>query len=214
MLKILNAGRTGRSGYCDGVSRRNFLQIGGLALGGLSLPGLLRAESTAGLRSAGRQHKAVIMVFLPGGPPHQDMFDLKADAPAEVRGEFRPISTNVPGIQICEHMPRLARIADKYTLIRPMVGAEDRHDAFQCQTGHLVRNQPASGWPSMGSVLARLQGSADPALPAFLGLAPKMGHMEWADNGTAGFLGPAYAPLEVNKSGKDDMVLNLSLIHI
>lgn len=208
MLKILNAGRTGRSGYCDGVSRRNFLQIGGLALGGLSLPGLLRAESSAGLRSTGRQHKAVIMVFLPGGPPHQDMFDLKADAPAEVRGEFRPIKTNVPGIQICEHLPRLARLADKYTLIRSMVGAEDRHDAFQCQTGHLVRNQPASGWPSMGSVLARLQGSADPALPAFLGLAPKMGHMEWADNGTAGFLGPAYAPLEVNKSGKDDMVLN------
>lgn len=208
MLKILNAGRTGRSGYCDGVSRRNFLQIGGLALGGLSLPGLLRAESNAGLRSTGRQHKAVIMVFLPGGPPHQDMFDLKADAPAEVRGEFRPINTNVPGIQICEHLPRLARLADKYTVIRSMVGAEDRHDAFQCQTGHLVRNQPASGWPSMGSVLARLQGSADPALPAFLGLAPKMGHMEWADNGTAGFLGPAYAPLEVNKSGKDDMVLN------
>lgn len=208
MLKILNSGRPGRSGFCDGVSRRNFLQIGGLTLGGLALPQLLRAESAAGLRSAGRQHKAVIMVFLPGGPPHQDMFDLKADAPAEVRGEFRPIATNVPGLQICEHLPRLARMADKYTVIRSMVGAEDRHDAFQCQTGRLVRNQPAGGWPSMGSLLARLQGSANPAVPAFLGLAPNMGHKEWADNGTAGFLGPAFAPLEINKSGKDDMVLN------
>jgi hypothetical protein len=162
MLKILNAGRTSRSGFCDGVSRRNFLQIGGLALGGLALPNLLRAESAAGLRSAGRQHKAVIMIFLPGGPSHQDMFDLKADAPAEVRGEFRPIPTNVPGLQICEHLPKLARLADKYTVIRSMVGAEDRHDAFQCQTGHLVRSQPAGGWPSMGSFLARLQGSANP----------------------------------------------------
>jgi len=208
MLKILNSGRPSRSGFCDGVSRRNFLQIGGLALGGLALPQLLRAEAGAGLRSSGRQHKAVIMIFLPGGPPHQDMFDLKADAPAEIRGEFRPISTNVAGLQICEHMPRLARIADKYTIIRSMVGAEDRHDAFQCQTGHLARNQPSGGWPSMGSFLARLQGSANPAVPAFLGLAPNMGHKEWADNGTAGFLGPACAPLELNKSGKDDMVLN------
>ncbi len=209
MLKILNPNRPGRSGYCDGVSRRNFLQIGGLALGGLGLPGLLRAEADAGLRSGQRQHKAVIMIFLPGGPSHQDMFDLKSDAPAEVRGEFRPIPTNVAGLQICEHLPRLARLADKYSIIRSLVGAEDRHDAFQCQTGRLVRNQSPGGWPAMGSVLAKLQGSADPAVPAFLGLAPRMGHMEWADNGTPGYLGPAFAPLELNKGGgKDDMVLN------
>src|SRR5262245_44178052 len=100
--------------FCDGVSRRNFLKIGALGLGGLSLPQLLAAEESSGIRHS---HKAVIMVFLPGGPSHQDMFDLKMDAPSEVRGEFKPISTNVPGIQICEHLPRLAKLADKYTVI-------------------------------------------------------------------------------------------------
>src|SRR5882762_6518871 len=90
------------SGFCDGVSRRNFLRIGALGLGGLSLPQLLAAEAASGIR---RSHKAVIMIFLPGGPSHQDMFDLKGDAPREVRGEFKPIATNVPGLQICEHLP-------------------------------------------------------------------------------------------------------------
>src|SRR6266513_984201 len=98
-------GRNSSSGFCDGVSRRNFLKIGALELGGLALPQLLRAEAAQGIR---RSQKSVIMVYLPGGPPHQDMYDLKMDAPAEVRGEFRPINTNVLGIQICELMPRLA----------------------------------------------------------------------------------------------------------
>src|SRR5579862_1255913 len=117
-----------QSRFCDGVSRRNFLKIGALGLGGLSLPQLLAAEAASGV---GRSHKAVIMVFLPGGPSHQDIFDLKQDAPAEIRGEFKPIATNVSGIQICEHLPLLAKIADKYTIIRSMVGAEDNHYAFQ-----------------------------------------------------------------------------------
>src|SRR5678815_2243644 len=113
--------------FCDGVSRRNFLKIGALGLGGLALPQLLAAESASGIR---RSHKAVIMVFLPGGPSHQDMFDLKMDAPSEIRGEFKPIATNVPGIQICEHLPLLAGMMDKLALIRSMVGALDDHDAF------------------------------------------------------------------------------------
>ncbi len=205
MLTILGP-RSARCGFCDGISRRNFLKIGALGLGGLTLPQVLRAESVAGTRHA---HKAVIMIFLPGGPSHQDIFDLKLDAPSEVRGEFRPISTKVAGIQLCEHLPRLARLADKFTIIRSMVGAEDRHDAVTCHTGRNPRGQPPGGWPSMGSVLAKLEGPADPAVPAFLGLAPKMGHMEWSDNGQPGFLGSAYAPFEVNKGGgKDDMVLS------
>ena len=109
MLNILGP-KPNDCGFCDGVSRRNFLKIGALGLGGLALPELLRAEAASGIRSAGNQHKAVIMIFLPGGPSHQDMFDLKLDAPAEVRGEFKPIPTNVPGIQICEHLPRLAQL--------------------------------------------------------------------------------------------------------
>src|SRR6187551_994225 len=133
-----------RSGYCDGVSRRNFLKIGALSLGGLSLPQILQAESASGIRHS---HKAVIMVFLPGGPSHQDMFDLKTDAPSEIRGEFKPISTNVPGIEICEHLPRMAKLADKYSIIRSMVGAEDNHYAVQCLTGRHARNAPPGGWP-------------------------------------------------------------------
>ncbi|HRI14307.1 MAG TPA: DUF1501 domain-containing protein [Verrucomicrobiota bacterium] len=208
MLTILGP-RPAHSGFCDGVSRRNFLRIGGLGLGGLALPGLLRAEAATGIRSAGNQHKAVIMIFLPGGPSHQDMFDLKQEAPAEVRGEFKPIPTNVPGLQICEHLPRLATLADKYTIIRSMSGMEDRHEAFQCYTGRLNRNQPPGGWPSLGSFVGKLQGSADPSIPAFVGLAPKMGHVPWSDNGVAGFLGAACAPFEINKGGgKDDMILN------
>src|SRR3989454_12143014 len=103
-----------RSRFCDGISRRNFLKVGALGLGGLALPQLLEAESQMGIR---RSHKAVIMIFLPGGPSHQDIFDLKTDAPKEVRGDFKPIKTKVAGIQICEHLPRLARIMDKLVLI-------------------------------------------------------------------------------------------------
>src|ERR1700687_5089344 len=90
--------------FCDRVSRRSFLKIGGLALGGLSLPQILRAEAQAGVSGS---HKAVIMIFLSGGPPHQDMVDLKPDAPVEIRGEFNPIRTKVPRLDICEHLPRI-----------------------------------------------------------------------------------------------------------
>jgi hypothetical protein len=205
MLTIL-APKPGNSGFCDGVSRRNFLKIGALGLGGIALPQLLHAEAASGIR---RSHKAVIMIFLPGGPSHQDMFDLKLDAPSEIRGEFKPISTSVPGMQICEHLPRLAKLADKYTIIRSMVGAEDRHDAVQCLTGRLARNAPPGGWPCLGSVLSKLYGPVDRTMPPFVGLAPKMGHMEWADNGVPGFLGIGHAPFQPNKGGgKDDMVLN------
>src|SRR6266404_7038402 len=106
MLSILGPSHS----YCDGVSRRSFLQLGGLALGGLSLPQLLQAEAQSGIK---RSHKSIIMIFLSGGPPHQDMVDLKPDAPVEIRGEFNPIATNVPGLQVCEHLPLLAARADR-----------------------------------------------------------------------------------------------------
>jgi hypothetical protein len=112
VLTILGP-KSSSCGYCDGISRRGFLRIGALGMGGVGLSSLLRAESAAGLRSAGRSHKAVILIFLPGGPSHQDMFDLKLDAPAEIRGEFNPIPTSVPGLQICEHLPRMAKVMDQ-----------------------------------------------------------------------------------------------------
>lgn len=194
-----------RSRFCDGISRRNFLKIGALGLGGLTLPQLLRAESHQGI---GRSHKAIIMIFLPGGPSHQDMFDLKMDAPMEVRGEFKPIPTNVPGIQICEHLPLLAKVMDKMTVIRSMVGALDDHNAFQCLTGHVARNQPPGGWPALGSVLSKLRGPTRPDMPSFVGLSPKMGHVPWSDAGMPGFLGVGHAPFKPNGAGQGDMTLN------
>src|SRR5258707_3863629 len=96
------------STLCDGVSRRNFLKIGGLGVlaGGLNLSNIFQSEAKAGTKSS--RHKAVINVFLAGGPPHQDLFDLKMEAPSEIRGEMRPIKTNVSGIEHCELFPRLA----------------------------------------------------------------------------------------------------------
>ena len=194
-----------RSRFCDGVSRRNFLKIGTLGLAGLSLPQVLRAEAAAG---KSQPHKAVIMIFLPGGPAHQDFLDLKPQAPADIRGEFMPIGTNVPGMQICEMMPRLAKMADRVALIRSLVGCSGDHDAFQCLTGRLKRQMPPGGWPSLGSFVSKIQGPVNKAIPAFVGLSPKMGHMEWADNGQPGFLGISHAPFKPEGEGKSDMVLN------
>lgn len=193
-----------RHQFCDGVSRRGVLKIGGLALGGLSLPQILQAQAQSGTT---RSHKAVIMIFLSGGPPHQDMFDLKPDAPVEIRGEFKPIATKVPGIQICEHMPRIAQKMDKFAIIRSLVGSEGRHAAFQCMTGRSVNRQPPGGWPSLGSCVSKLQGPVDRSIPPFVGLSPKMITSTWADPGQPGFLGPAHAPFQPDGKGLADMVL-------
>src|SRR5438094_8679536 len=104
-----------KSRFCDGISRRNFLKVGSLALGGLTLSQLLRAEAQAGI---GKSHKEVIMIFLPGEHSHQDMFDLKQDAPTEIRREFKPINTNVRAIQTCEHMRPIANVLHKLSIIR------------------------------------------------------------------------------------------------
>src|SRR5438876_12172532 len=111
--------------HCDGLSRRSFLRVGGLAMGGLALPQILRAE---GRSKKAQSHKAVIMIYLSGGPSHLDLYDLKPNAPVEIRGEYKPIKTNVPGIEICEHLPRLAAVTDKVVLIRSLYGCPDHHD--------------------------------------------------------------------------------------
>ncbi len=190
---------------CDGLPRREFLHAGGLLAGGLTLPQLLRAEAASGISHS---RKSVINIFLSGGPPHQDMFDLKPEAPVEIRGEFSPIATNVPGIDICEHLPLMAKMMDRLTIIRSVVGAEERHAAFQCQTGRSFSRQPQGGWPSMGSCISRLMGPVDEATPAFVGLAPPMKNSTWADPGQAGFLGPSHAPFLPNAQGRGDMILN------
>jgi len=201
MLTISGQATVGR--YCDRLSRRNFLSIGSLAIGGLTLPDLLRAETASGRKS----HKSVIMVYLPGGPPHQDMYDLKMLAPSEIRGEFRPIKTNVDGIEICELLPKIAGMMDKLVPIRSIVGAKDSHASFQCMTGRLERPQPIGGWPEFGCVVSKVQGATAPAIPPFVGLSPRMQHRPY-NSGKPGFLGSAYAPFQPNGDGKGDLVLN------
>ena len=191
---------TGRAhhGHCDSLSRRSFLHVGGI-LGGLSLTGTLRAAKTS-------SNKSVIMVYLPGGPPHQDMFDLKMNAPSEIRGPFRPTRTNVSGIEICEHLPRMAKLADKLVFIRSVVGAKDRHESFQCLTGRLRDNQPVGGWPEFGSVLSRLRGPSHAAMPPYVGLSPRMQHTPY-NSGKPGFLGQSHAPFQPNGAGREDLIL-------
>jgi hypothetical protein len=178
-------------------------------LGGLALPEILaaQAQSPAPLRGGGLGHKAVIMVYMPGGPPHQDLYDLKTEAPAAVRGPLRPIPTNVAGIQICELMPRLARIMDKLAPIRSIVGAKDRHESFQCLTGRLNENLPRGGWPELGAVVSHLKGPTRAAVPPFMALSPRMQHRPY-NNGTPGFLGPAHAPFKPEDEGRSDLTLN------
>ncbi len=190
---------------CQGLTRREALRIGALGLGGLSLPGLLRAEDAAGIRGS---QKSVIMIYLVGAPPHQDMYDLKMDAPSEIRGEFRPIRTRVPGIEICEHLPGLAKVMDKCVPLRSVYGSPDgAHDSFICYTGRTTRNQPAGGWPSIGSVVSRIQGSVNPSVPPFVGLAPDAGHPPYGSPGLPGFLGVGHAAFRPSGPAQADMVL-------
>ncbi len=187
--------------HCDRVSRRNFLKVGGMAAGGLSLPQLLAAEAAAG---TGSSHKAIINVFLPGGPSHIDLFDLKPDAPSEVRGEFSPIRTNVSGMEISEVFPLLAQQADKYAIVRSISDADGRHDGFQCMTGRRRNEQsPAGGWPMLGSTISRLQGNATPAIPANLSMMYPARHRDWGDPHNAGFVGKAHDPMPL--VGKDPL---------
>ena len=122
--------RSEGSRYCDGMTRRDVLRVGSLGWGGLTLPGLLRlGEATAAEPGSRLTHRArsVIILYLSGGPSQLDMWDMKPSAPEEIRGTFQPIKTNVPEIQVCEHMPRMARLADKYTIIRSMSHHEGDH---------------------------------------------------------------------------------------
>jgi hypothetical protein len=186
------------------TSRREFLRIGALGLGGLTLPHLFRAEAAAGVRSS---QKSVILIYLVGGPPHQDMFDLKPQAPKEIAGPWKPIATNVPGIQICEAFPRLARMADKLVLVRSVVGNQADHDAIQVFNGHNPRKPTASGgWPQFGSAVARVQGEVDRAVPPFVSLCYPCTHGPYNEPGP-GFLGASFAPFRPTGPARDDMVL-------
>lgn len=201
MLNILSR-PFAKQKFCNGLSRRDVLRIGSLGVAGLTLPGLLRAEAAAGEK----RHKSVIMIYLCGGPPHQDMYDIKVDAPREIRGEFKPIETNVPGIQICELLPGLARNMDKLVPIRSMVGARDSHYSYQCMTGYHDRNAAAGGWPHFGSVVSRFQGPVRTGTPPFVSLCYNTKHQPYNEPG-AGFLGLGHSSFSPKGPGRDDLVL-------
>ncbi|MCA9036623.1 MAG: DUF1501 domain-containing protein [Planctomycetaceae bacterium] len=191
--------------FCDGVRRRSFLQAGSLAVGGLTLSSLLQAEQASGRRS----HRSVIMVYLSGGIAHQDTFDLKPEAPAEVRGEFRPVNTTVPGTQFCELLPKLAGIADKCTILRSIVGQRDEHSSFQNVTGWTMGEVQRNGTPHFGSIVSKIQGGTDSVTPPFVDLFPTMQHRPYNSTG-AGYLGSAFN--QVRADGEDLANMKLQFV--
>lgn len=199
--------------HTTSINRRELLQVGYTGLFGISLPSLF-AQRTLGFdasqpdRRPKRKTKSVIIVFLSGAPSHLDMFDLKPDAPAGIRGEFNPIATKVPGIQVCEHLPRLAARANKYALIRSLSHRENNHlvATHHVLTGH---SQPGAffdkvasrdDWPSYSSARDYLQPRRDGVpsgvnLPTFLMEGP----LTWPGQ-HAGFLGPKHDPWQITRN--------------
>src|SRR5881227_607278 len=124
MLQFLGSSQK----FCDGVNRRNFLHVGAFGAG-LTLADMLRANA-ATKKQASKSNKAAIMIYLPGGPSHMDMYDLKPEAPVEFRGEFKPIPTNVSGVQISEHFPLQAKMWDKLAVVRSVVATDEHSDSY------------------------------------------------------------------------------------
>src|SRR4051794_1513843 len=172
-----------RASFCDRQTRRHFLRVG--AFGALSLADLLRLRAAASSNPA--RGKSAIMIYLPGGPPHLDMYDLKPDAPKEFRGEFKPIDTNVPGVQICELFPRQARMWDKLACIRSIVSADEHSDSL-VMTGYRESVNRTAHHPSFGAVMSKLRGSADD-IPPFVSLR---GMSRFGTD--PGYLGVAHRP--------------------
>ncbi|MFQ5733580.1 MAG: DUF1501 domain-containing protein, partial [Planctomycetaceae bacterium] len=210
-----------QSRFCDGLSRRSWLQIGGLALGGLALPDILRAEAQTRAKPASGSAKGIIMVILPGGPSHLDMYDLKPEAPAEIRGEFKPIATKVPGVDICELMPRLAGMADKLTFIRSLMGFRNDHNTHWCSTGWeshptmpsspIVAGFPPGDWPSLGAVLSKQFGARRRGVPAAVDLTPVDPDARFIMRTAptqGGYLGAAHAGFEAKAVDRRNITLN------
>jgi len=175
----------------------------GVGVGAFSLADLFAAEAQ---QRTGSSHKSVIHIFLGGGPPHQDMWEIKTEAPVEIRGEFAPISTSVPGVQICEVFRRIAASFDKFAAIRSVYGTVDRHEPYQLHTGWTRNSLRAlGGRPALGSAVSRLLGPVDRSMPPFVGLA-NVG--VWKDPGTPGFLGPTYTPFQPDGPGMENMKLS------
>ena len=169
------------------------MQVGGLAVGGLTLADVLASDAA----NPGKRHKSVIMVYLSGGMSHQDSFDPKPAAPAEVRGEFKAIDTKLPGVKFAETVPKLAAIADKLVVLRAVVGQPDEHSSWMSYTGLPMDPAKREKRPHFGSVVAKVQGQTDPLLPAFIDLSPTMQHKPYNSAGPA-MLGSKAAAVKVD----------------
>jgi hypothetical protein len=186
--------------YCDGISRRNFLQIGAFGAG-LTLADVLRlkaAQEPAAIKRT--SNKAAIMIYLPGGPSHMDMYDLKPDAPKEFRGEFNPIKTNVPGVQICEHFPLQAKMWDKLACIRSIVSVGEHSDSL-VMTGYSEQVNRTANHPCLGSVVSKLRSETNGAVPPFVSLRGMSRGSE------PGYLGIAHRPFTPSGPGNANLKL-------
>jgi hypothetical protein len=191
-----------RQRFCDGLSRRDFLRVGALGVGGLSLADLLRLRAHAGPPA---RPKSVIMILLPGGPSHLDMYDMKPDAPVEFRGEFKPIKSNVPGMDLCELMPLQAKIMDKMAILRGVkfdTGPLCGHGYRQLFTG-VSPVEPHR--PSFGSVVSKVRGltAEMPPYVSLTGYSRVNGDALFRED--PAYLGPAHWPF----TGRGD---NLGLV--
>ncbi|MFN0050861.1 MAG: DUF1501 domain-containing protein [Planctomycetales bacterium] len=178
-------------------SRRWFLQTGLAGIGGLSLAQLAQARDEVPRTGGVPTRKAVILFWLSGGPSHIDMWYHKPDAPAEIRGPYQTINTRVPGIQVCEHLPLQAAIADKLSLLRAVDCKASNHTPITMQAGNpLARRtddgKDGGGYPSMGSIVSKFRGANHPDMPAFVGLAPAWAADVWE----AGQMGAPHAPVK------------------
>jgi hypothetical protein len=192
------------------LHRRQFLRVGGLGLCGVTLLDVLRAQAASS--SSAPKAKHLICCWMGGGPPHTDMFDMKPDAAAEYRGEFKPIKTNVPGIDICELMPGLAKLADKYTIIRSVTTMNKPGDharaPFYWLTGNPRLPSGTEEYPMYGSVVSKFRpGPVD--LPTFATLGIVDVHT--INTIAPSFLGPAHSPLIFDPvAAKDDITRMLT----
>jgi len=185
------------------LGRRSFLKIGGFGFSALNGINLFAGSN------ANKSDKSIIHIFLAGGPSHLDTWDIKTEAPREIRGEFSAIDTAVSGIKIGECFPRIALKMDKISIIRSIVGCLDAHEPYQCLTGFEKRNmESVGGRPCIGSILSKVYGQRDLSVPSSVVLNEKTKHLPWSEGGHGGFLGSAYNPFNPNGNGMDDLILN------
>ncbi len=182
----------GKNNNCQAVSRRQFLQVGGVSAFGLSLPGLLRSQAIAAEKT--RNDVNCILLWMSGGPSHHDTFDPKPEAREGVRGDFKPIPTALPGVHFSEHLPRLAGALKQFSLLRSLNPRQGAHSAADANmlSGHAFT--PVMSYPCYGSVVAQQKGGRN-AMPPFLQLGTSLSTL--AGGGTAAFLGNAHNPYVV-----------------